>query len=61
MQKHEVGPIIYNLTAYKLSIERADCPKLHDWFRAFEANTWLRKFLVSFPVKSWCLEFVIHQ
>ena len=34
-----------------LSIERSDRPKLHDMFKARDAQTWQRKFPVGFPVR----------
>ena len=34
-----------------LSIERADWPKLHNMFKARDANVWQREFPVGFPVE----------
>ena len=39
------------LTTHLLSIERTDWPKLHDMFKACDANVWQREFLVGFPVE----------
>ena len=33
------------------SIERADWPRLHDMFKARDANAWQREFPVGFPVE----------
>ena len=41
-----------SITTHLLSIERADWPKLHDMFKARDANVWQREFPVG---------FVIHQ
>ena len=38
------------VTTHLLSIERADWPKLHDMFKARDANVWQREFPVGFPV-----------
>ena len=39
------------ITMHLLSIERADCPKLHDMFKAFDAKAWQGEFPVAFPVR----------
>ena len=39
------------LTTHLLSIKYADWPKQHDMFKARDANTSHRKFLVGFPVE----------
>ena len=39
------------VTTHLLSIERADWPKLHDMFKARDANLWQRGFPVGFPVE----------
>ena len=39
------------LTTHLLSIERDDWPKLHDMFKACDANVWQREFPVGFPVE----------
>ena len=39
------------ITTHLLSIERADWPKLHDMFKARDANVWQREFPVGFPVE----------
>ena len=45
---HDVR-ISIRVTTYLLSIERADWPKLHDMFKARDANIWQREFPVGFP------------
>ena len=42
---------IISLTTHLLSIERADWPKLHEMFKARDANVWQRQFPVGFPVE----------
>ena len=39
------------LTTHLLSIERANWPKLHDMFKARDANVWQRESQVRFPVE----------
>ena len=39
------------VTTHLFSIERADLPKLHDMFKARDANVWQREFPVGFPVE----------
>ena len=41
----------YGLTTHLLSIQSADRPKLHDMFKACDANVWQREFPVGFPVE----------
>ena len=41
--------MIYN--THLLSIGRADWPKLHDMFKASDANVWQREFPVGFPIE----------
>ena len=38
-------------TTHLLSIERADWPKLHNMFKAHDANVWQREFPVDFRLK----------
>ena len=42
---------VLHLTTHLLSIERTDWPKLHDMFKARDANVWQREFPVGFPVE----------
>ena len=42
---------IHSITTHLLSIERAYCLKLHDMFKARDANVWQREFPVGFPVE----------
>ena len=43
--------LIVGITAHLLSIERTDWPKLHDMFKACDANVWQREIPVGFPVE----------
>ena len=40
-----------SLTTHLLSIDRADWQKLHDMFKARDANVWQREFPVGFPIE----------
>ena len=46
-----VGVNVYSVTTHLFSIERADWPKLHDMFKARDANVWQRIFPVGYPVE----------
>ena len=46
-----VSILACRLTTHLLSIERADWPKLHDMFKARDANVWQGEFPVGFPVE----------
>ena len=51
---HQHGPSWnrdQSLTTHLLPIERADWPKLHDMFKAREAEAWQREFPVVFSVR----------
>ena len=44
--------MLQNIVAtHLLSIERTDWPKLHDMFKARDANLWQREFPEGFPVE----------
>ena len=45
------GYLSITVTTHLLSIECADWPKLHNMFKACDANVWQREFPVGFPVE----------
>ena len=45
------GYLSITVTTHLLSIECVDWPKLHDMFKAYDANVWQREFPVGFPVE----------
>ena len=45
-------------TTHLLSIERADWPKLHDMFKARDANIWQRELPVEFPFELSALDSI---
>ena len=47
----DLKPLSQHLTTHLLSTERADWPKLHNMFKAHDANVWQREFPVGFPVE----------
>ena len=50
--RNNLGPARQGLiTTHLLSIERVDWPKLHDMFKARDANTWQLRFPVGFLVR----------